>query len=422
MAGRERHRDRRRYRPLSLGDSLPRWYAQTLPATHEPARGILRVSSITPSMLSPFVEEGALTDVTGRIDAVVALTATSLDAVHRRGDHAERAELSLARIPLNQVRPTRLGLADGRLQVLDWTWAGAGNRVNVSGGALLTGASPTLDFALDGTLDLRMLSAFSRDVATTGRAAFDVKVTGLADQPLVDGRMSIQNGGLVMREPRLAITDLQGTVTFARDALQFGNITANANGGTLRVTGNIQYPKFAITGGAINNQRPRARGRSARRPSHRNRCRLPAQPLGEGAYADRKPHCASRLVSRAGEPGRSVADRQSRRNRPFDSGSEAGFFDRIPLEIDVKTAEELVVDNNYGQLDMAANLQDRRHDRRACSYGAIDDWRRRERVPRRPHVRGGARHRGLHERHARRAEYRSCARDAGRRATTSRSK
>ena len=230
----------------------PRLVSTTLPATREPARAILRVSSITPSMLAPFVEEGALTDVTGRMDAVVALTATSLDVQHVGGEITlERAELSLARIPLNQVRPTRIGLANGRLQVLDWTWAGAGNRVNVSGGALLTGAAPTLDFALDGTLDLRMLSAFSPDVATTGRAAFDVKVTGLADRPLVDGRMSIDNGGLVMRKPRLAITDLQGTVTFARDALQFGNITANANGGTLRVTGNLQYPKFAITGGSI---------------------------------------------------------------------------------------------------------------------------------------------------------------------------
>ena len=223
-----------------LADQLPQWYAATLPATRDPAHATLRIASITPAVLSSFVPDGALADVTGQIDAVVAVTATSLDVEHIGAEITlERAELSLARIPLNQSRPTRLRLADGRLQVLDWTWAGAGNRVNVSGSALLTGDSPRLDVALDGTLDLRMLSAFSRDVATTGRAAIDVKVTGLADEPLVDGRMTIENGGLVLRRPRFAVSDLQGTVTFARDALRLGEITANANGGTLRIGGGI---------------------------------------------------------------------------------------------------------------------------------------------------------------------------------------
>jgi autotransporter translocation and assembly factor TamB len=121
----------------------------------------------------------------------------------------------------------------------------------VSGDVLLTGDSPRLGVALDGTIDLRMLSAFSRDVATTGRASIDVKVTGLADEPLVDGRMTIENGGLVLRRPRFAVSDLQGTLTFARDALRLGEITANANGGTLRVAGGIQYSKFTLSGGSI---------------------------------------------------------------------------------------------------------------------------------------------------------------------------
>ena len=288
-----------------LADSLPEWYVKSLPATREPARAILRVGSITPSMLAPFVEEGALADVTGRMDAVVALTATSLDVETsgRRSRSSARSSRSRGSRSTRAARPG-LRLADGRLQVLDWTWAGAGNRINVSGGALLTGDSPALDFALDGTLDLRMLSAFSPDVATTGRATLDVKVTGLADQPLVDGRMSIENGGLVVREPRFAVTDLQGTVTFARDALQLGDITANANGGTLRDDRQHPVSEIRHRRRIDCHQRTRACGRSARRPAQRDRCRSPARPLGQGAHVDRKPHRASRLVSRAGEPGR----------------------------------------------------------------------------------------------------------------------
>ena len=269
----------------------------------------------------------------------------------------ERAELSLARVPLNQSRPTRLRLADGRLQVLDWTWAGAGNRINVSGGALLTGDSPALDFTLDGTLDLRMLSAFSPNVATTGRAALDVKVTGLADQPLVEGRMSFENGGLVVREPRLAVTDLQGTVTFARDALQIGDITANANGGTLSVTGSIQYPKFAITGGSIAIS---GRGLAVEVPedlrseidadlrldlSDKAPALTGSITVLRGSYREPVSLAAQLLIGVQARPA--VAT----------SAADAGFFDRVLLNIDVKTAEEVVVDNNYGRFDIAANLR-----------------------------------------------------------------
>ena len=341
-----------------FADRLPEWYVQTLPPTRDPARAILRVGSITPSMLAPFLEEGALTDVTGRMDGVVALTATSLEVQGIGAEITlERAELSLAKVPLNQTRPTRLRLADGRLQVLDWTWAGAGNRVNVSGSALLTGASPALDFALDGTLDLRMLSAFSPDVATTGRAALDVKVTGVADRPLVDGRMSIENGGLVVREPRFAITDLQGTVTFARDAMQLGDITANANGGTLRVTGNIEYPKFALSGGSIAIS---GRGLAVEVPED---LRSEIDTDLRLNLSGKAPTLTGSLTVLRGsyrEPVSLAAQLLTGvQTRPALSSSSAGagFFDRVVLDIDVKTAEEVAVDNNYARLDIAANLR-----------------------------------------------------------------
>ena len=337
---------------------LPEWYVQTLPPTRDPARAILRVGSITPSMLTPFLDEGTLTDVTGRMDGVVALTATSLDVQDIEAEITlERAELSLAKVPLNQARPTRLRLADGRLRVLDWSWAGAGNRINVSGSALLTGASPALDFALDGTLDLRMLSAFSPDVATMGRTAFDVRVTGVADQPLVDGRLSIENGGLVVRDPRFAVTDLQGTVTFARDALELGDIRANANGGTLLVTGNIQYPKFAITGGSI---AIRGRGLAVEAPEH----------LRSEVDADLRLNLSAKAPTLTGnltvlrgsyrEPVSLAAQLLTGvRTRPAVPGSaaEAGVFDRVALDINLKTDEEVVVDNNYARLDMFVNMR-----------------------------------------------------------------
>ena len=341
-----------------LADRLPKWYAATLPPLRDPARATLRVGSITPSVLSSFVPEGALADVTGRIDAFVSVTATSLDVERVEADVTlERAELSFAKVPLNQSRPTRLRLEDGRLQVVDWTWAGAGNRVNVSGGVLLTGDSPRVDMALDGTLDLRMLSAFSPDVATTGRAAIDVKITGLAGEPLVDGRMSIENGGLVLRAPRFAVNDLRGDVTFARDSLRLGEITASANGGTLRITGGVEYPKFTLSGGSIAIS---GRGLALEVPDHlRSEIDADLQlklsdkaptvtgsvTVLRGSYREPVSLAAQLLTGVEVEP--IVQPAQGR----------AGIFDRILLNVDVKTAEGVVVDNNYARIDISTNLR-----------------------------------------------------------------
>ena len=341
-----------------LAGKLPDWYLRTLPPAREPARAVVRLASMTPSMISSFVEPGALADVAGRMDAVIAISATSFDI---GGVEAEvtfdRAELSLAKVPLNQSRPTRLRLEDGRLAVVDWTWAGAGNRVNVAGGALLTGETPRLDFAIDGTLDLRMLSAFSPDVATTGRAALEMKVTGLGNQPSIDGRIAIENGGLVVRDPRLAVTDLQGTLTFARDALQIEDITANANGGTLRIAGDLRYPEWTLAGGSVAIS---GRGLAVEAPEDL-RSEIDADLRLD--VAGKAPTLRGSLTVLRGsyrEPVSLAAQLltgvETQQAAPV-AQATPGFFDRINLDIDVKTAEEVAVDNNYARIEMGANLR-----------------------------------------------------------------
>ena len=267
-----------------------------------------------------------------------------------------------------------------------------------------------------------MLSAFSPDVATTGRAAFDVKVTGLADQPLVDGRMSIENGGLVVREPRLAITDLQGTVTFARDALQFGDITANANGGTLRMTGSIQYPKFAIAGGSIAIS---GRGLAVEVPedlrseidadlrldlSDKAPTLTGSLTVLRGSYREPVSLAAQLLTGVADATGCCRLGRRRRLLRPRPAQHRRQDGGRACRRQQLRPAR-------HGR-----KSPDCRHGCRACSDRAPDDWRRRRRLPRRPHLRRRARHRRLHEHHARRADYRSRAADARRSVTTSPSK
>jgi outer membrane protein assembly complex protein YaeT len=181
-------------------------------------------------------------------------------------------------------------------------------------------------------------------------------VTGLADEPLVDGRMTIENGGLVLRRPRFAVTDLQGTVTFARDALRLGEITANANGGTLRIGGGIQYPKFTLSGGSISIT---GRGLALEVPDDL-RSEIDADlQLNVSNTSPTITGSVTLLRGSYRKPVSLTAQLLNTNTPPAVPTAQAGpdWFNRVLLNVDVKTAEGVVVDNNYARLDMSANLR-----------------------------------------------------------------
>ncbi len=341
-----------------LGDVLPKSYRQTLPSQPDRARATIRIDSITQSALSPFVNQEVAAEIAGRVDLAATVSAGSLDIEGIEADVTlERAELELAGVPLNQSQPTRLHLASGRLEVIDWTWAGAGNRINLAGNALLSSETPELNLALTGTLDLRMLGAFSPDFVTEGLAEIDVKIAGNTGQPLVDGQMSFQNGGFASRDPRVAITDLQGALLFAKDELQLRNVTANANGGTLQIAGEVNHSQLQPTGGSIVFT---GRGLAFEMPEHL-RTEVDADlrlvlsrdaPSLNGAItvlrgSYREPVSLTAQLLTGVETRTIVAA----------TTTEPALTDRVALNIDVKSAENIVIDNNYGRLDLTSNLR-----------------------------------------------------------------
>lgn len=338
-------------------DRLPGAYRRMLPDAPGRAHVEMRVASLTQNVLAPFVSQEIPPGVAGRFDAVVSLAARSLDIEALEGDITlERAELTLARVPLHQTRPTRVRLAGGRLEVIEWAWGGSGNRIDLAGNALLTGDVPDLDLAVTGTLDLRMLGAFSPDIAADGVAAFDLEATGAADRPELDGQLSFQDGSLIVRDPRVAITDLQGAVVFSGDALKVTGMTASANGGTLHISGDVRYPQLepagtiAVTG----------RGLAFEMPEHL-RSELDADlELVLSPVASSLAGSVTILRGSYREPISLVSQlRTGVETLPAGATAtaEPGFADRMALRIDVTSAEDIGVDNNYFRLDVSSNLR-----------------------------------------------------------------
>jgi outer membrane protein assembly factor BamA/autotransporter translocation and assembly factor TamB len=344
--------------PLAvLGERLPPAFLASLPPVAAPARVDLRITSATPLVLEPFVDPETLAKLGGRIDVVASLEASGLQPADIRGDvRLERAEVELAGVTLSQAEPTRLRLAGGRLDVVSWTWTGAGNRLDVSGSADLAGDTPTLALGVNGSIDLRLISAFAPDLAASGRAVLDVRATGPAADPVVAGRLTFQDADFVVRDPRLAITGLSGGAILSDGVIRLEGIRASANGGALEAEGTIEYDGLALTGGALT---IRGRGLALAIP----------EDLRTEVDADLT------LVSSGGTPtltGRVTIVRGMYREpisltRQILAGQtealtlsgqdEPGPLDDVALDIALVSAQDLTVDNNYAQFGVGANLR-----------------------------------------------------------------
>ena len=341
-----------------LGNRLPETYRKTLPDLSGRAHATVRIGSITETVFSSFVDLEAMGEVTGRFDAVAVVETSSVALKDVAADVTfERAELELGSVPIGQARPTRFRLADNRLEVVEWTWTGGGNRFNVAGNALLSGETPMLDVAVAGSLDLRMLGAFSRDVVTGGIATLDLKMTGSAHDPLITGQAAFKGGSMIVRDPRLAISDVQGVVDMTRDRLQLRDITGNANGGTLRIAGDVRYRDFSPTGGMISLA---GRGLAFEIPSG---LRTEVDTDLQLVLAQTMPSLDGRVTILRGSyrtpislTGQLLSSVEVRSAAPPDE-AEPGLASRLLLGLTVASAEDIVVDNNYGRLELGSNLR-----------------------------------------------------------------
>jgi outer membrane protein assembly factor BamA/autotransporter translocation and assembly factor TamB len=338
-----------------LGQTLPGEYLASLSGASGPAAATVKVSSITSEAMAPFVDRATVDQIAGQIDLVATLQAASLNAESVTGNVTlEHAEMELGRVPLRQAVPTRLRLANRRIDVESWRWSGGGSQLDVTGSVRLADDAPELDVGVAGTVDLRMLGAFMPDVAVVGLAKVDVRAMGRANDPRVEGKIDVADTDVILRNPRIAITGLQGGAILSERRLQLRDVTAAANGGQLRAEGTIEYGSSPQAGGRVT-----VTGRGM------------AFELIDGLRTDID---ADLTLSMAGD-NRSIGGRVTilrgdyrRRIRLTDfigrsraaaiapSATEPGPLDALRFDVSIVTADDIVVDNNYGRFEASSQL------------------------------------------------------------------
>jgi len=342
--------------PIGVFWTSPRpAFVASLPDASGPAASTLRLTSITREALAPFVDRATVDAIAGHVDLVATIEASRLDLAGVSGEVTlERAELEIARVPIRQASPTRLRLANRRLDVVSWSWTGSGSQLDVTGSVQLPDEVPDLNLVVKGAIDLRMLGVFVPDVGVVGQATVDLRATGPATDPAIQGEIGVSNVDVAIRRQRIAITGLQGGATLTPNRVQLRGVTASANGGEVRAEGDFEYgkatargAKLTVTGrgmafeiidglrtdvdadltlGVAGGERSIGGRVTILRGDYRRRLRL-IDLLGTG-------HAAAAPPPPAGP----------------------GALDDVKLDISVATADDIIVDNNYGRLELGSQL------------------------------------------------------------------
>ncbi|HJT88148.1 MAG TPA: translocation/assembly module TamB domain-containing protein [Bryobacteraceae bacterium] len=111
---------------------------------------------------------------------------------------------------------------------------------SLTGNAALTGTK-AVNVRATGQVNLVLLQAFSPNIFSAGKIVLDAAVTGTTAQPMVNGRVQLQNVSFNEVSLPAGITDANGTVTFNGTEAIIQNITGTSGGGKVTLAGFAGY-------------------------------------------------------------------------------------------------------------------------------------------------------------------------------------
>jgi len=98
-----------------------------------------------------------------------------------------------------------------------------------------------LDFAANGTVNLKLAQTLDRDLTASGTTTFQVEAHGTLANPDLRGRIDFQDGALALEDLPNGLSQLHGSLEFNQNRLEVKSLTAMTGGGQLSVGGYLAY-------------------------------------------------------------------------------------------------------------------------------------------------------------------------------------
>jgi hypothetical protein len=161
----------------------------------------------------------------------------------RGGLTLTKVELTVEETPVKIETPVTIDFEAMQIKVSSTRIFGSGIDLSFSGTlGLMNDAG--MDFALTGAIDLGQLPPLITDYTLSGRMAIDARATGTVGSPQLSGMIDASEFGITSKNLPVTIAGGAGRITLAGDRLRIEKFTANANDGTLEVSGEARLAQM----------------------------------------------------------------------------------------------------------------------------------------------------------------------------------
>lgn len=156
------------------------------------------------------------------------------------GANLSRLVLTYGGVQLENSGPVRLTSSRDSLTIENVSLKGTDTNAEIAGSIRFTGRR-AVSLKLNGSVDLRLLSGYVSDVSTSGHADVNASLEGTLDSPRIVGRVKLDNVSARSASFPTGLSNLSGDLVFDANRLFFQNLTAQAGGGLISLTGTVNY-------------------------------------------------------------------------------------------------------------------------------------------------------------------------------------
>jgi len=151
-----------------------------------------------------------------------------------------RFMLTYGGVQLENSGPIHLTSTRDSLKIVSASLKGAETNAELSGSVQFSGRR-ALAMKMNGSVDLRLLSASIPGVDVAGRADINASIEGQMDRPRIIGRVKLNNVAVRSGDLPTGLTNLNGDLVFDANRLFFQNVSGEAGGGILAFSGSVNY-------------------------------------------------------------------------------------------------------------------------------------------------------------------------------------
>lgn len=143
-------------------------------------------------------------------------------------------------VQLENAGPVHFRASADEVNIDPVTFRGKDTNFQLEGTVRFTGRK-NVSLKLNGAVDLRLVSGFVPALDARGPAQVNASFEGTLDRPRITGRVHIENASARMADFPTGLSAIKGDLIFDATRLSFDNVTAEAGGGTLTLTGSVNY-------------------------------------------------------------------------------------------------------------------------------------------------------------------------------------